>query len=222
VTVRNRIKAHVRVRAADLVPHELNPRTHGPAQRDALAALLGEIGFARSVLAYEVTCSDCRGSGQEVAGVGHGERTTCVACKGAGRRLKLIDGHLRKDTLDPDALIDVEVLDVDDDEARKLLLSIDPLAQLAGYDQAALDDLRAVTASDNAVLNDLWAAVGRSADATAAALDDAEKAARPRKPKPETIPEQFMVLVDCRDEQEQLALLRRFKAEGLKCKALMS
>src|SRR5262249_42688239 len=74
VTVRNRIKAHVRVRAADLVPHELNPRTHGAAQRDALAALLGEIGFARSVLAYEVTCSDCRGSGQEAAGVGHGER----------------------------------------------------------------------------------------------------------------------------------------------------
>jgi hypothetical protein len=44
-------------------------------------------------------------------------------------RLKLIDGHLRRD-LDPMTL-DVEVLDVNEEEARTLLLSIDPLAALA-------------------------------------------------------------------------------------------
>jgi hypothetical protein len=38
-------------------------------------------------------------------------------------RLKLIDGQLRRD-LDPDMELDVEVLDVDDAEARKLLLSL--------------------------------------------------------------------------------------------------
>jgi len=33
--MKNRIKAHRRVRAGDLVPHELNPRRHsqGPARR---------------------------------------------------------------------------------------------------------------------------------------------------------------------------------------------
>ena len=31
--VRNRIKRHVRVRAGDLVPHELNSRVHPEAQR---------------------------------------------------------------------------------------------------------------------------------------------------------------------------------------------
>src|SRR5215469_336474 len=45
-------------------------------------------------------------------------------------RLKLIDGHLRRD-VDPDMEVDVEVLDVSDEEARTLLLSIDPLAALA-------------------------------------------------------------------------------------------
>src|SRR4030088_2172250 len=101
-TPRNRIKDHRRVRAGDLVPHELNPRLHSEAQRAALAALYEEVGFARSLLAYELPDG----------------------------RLKLIDGHLRRD-LDPDMEVDVEILDVNEKEARALLLSIDPLAALA-------------------------------------------------------------------------------------------
>src|SRR6266436_2127695 len=100
--IRNRIKAHRRVRAGDLVPHEFNFRTHGDVQRHALHALYREVGFARSLLAYELPDG----------------------------RLKLIDGHLRRD-LDPDQEVEVEVLDVTEDEARVLLLSIDPLAALA-------------------------------------------------------------------------------------------
>jgi hypothetical protein len=100
--VRNRIKCHRRVRAGDLLPHELNFRLHPDAQRAALEALYAEVGFARSLLAYELPDG----------------------------RLKLIDGHLRRD-LDPDMEVDVEVLDVNDEEARALLLSIDPLAALA-------------------------------------------------------------------------------------------
>src|SRR5947207_8836646 len=102
--MKNRIKAHRRVRAGDLVPHELNPRVHTDVQRAALQALYEEIGFARSLLAYELPDG----------------------------RLKLIDGHLRRD-LTPNEELDVEVLDVNDAEARALLLAIDPLAQLAGY-----------------------------------------------------------------------------------------
>jgi ParB-like chromosome segregation protein Spo0J len=119
--VRNRIKAHRKVRVGDLVPHEQNPRLHSEAQRQALRALIGEIGFARSVLAYELPDG----------------------------RLKLIDGHLRQSELDPDDEIDVEVLDVTDDEARKLLLAIDPLAQLADYDAAVLAGLRETVEGDS-------------------------------------------------------------------------
>ena len=52
--IRNRIKAHRRVRAGDLVPHEWNFRTHPEHQRAALGALYREVGFARSLLAYEL------------------------------------------------------------------------------------------------------------------------------------------------------------------------
>src|SRR5947207_11929499 len=100
--IRNRIKAHRRIRAGDLIPHELNWRRHPDDQRAALRALYDEVGFARSLLAYELPDG----------------------------RLKLIDGHLRRD-IDPDMEVDVEVLDVTDEEARTLLLSIDPLAALA-------------------------------------------------------------------------------------------
>src|SRR6266849_1972071 len=101
-TIRNRIKSHRRVRARDLVPHELNFRLRPELRKAALQALYAEVGFARSLLAYELPDG----------------------------RLKLIDGHLRRD-LDPDMEVDVEVLDVNDDEARVLLLSMDPLASLA-------------------------------------------------------------------------------------------
>src|SRR5256885_2068559 len=101
-TIRNRIKCHRRVRAGDLIPHELNYRAHPEQQRRMLDALYREIGFARSLLAYELPDG----------------------------KLKLIDGHLRRD-IGPDMEVDVEVLDVNDAEARALLLSIDPLAELA-------------------------------------------------------------------------------------------
>src|SRR5438093_12252034 len=100
--IRNRIKGHRRVRAGELVPHEWNFRLHPEVQKSALEAIYREVGFARSLLAYEVPDG----------------------------RLKLIDGHLRRD-LDPDMEVDVEILDVNEEEARALLLSIDPLAALA-------------------------------------------------------------------------------------------
>src|SRR5215831_7048354 len=101
-SIRNRIKSHRRVRAGDLVPHEWNFRLHPELQKAALQAIYHEVGFARSLLAYELPDG----------------------------RLKLLDGHLRRD-LDPDMEVDVEILDVTEEEARKLLLSLDPLAALA-------------------------------------------------------------------------------------------
>src|SRR6266478_8386417 len=116
MNIRNRIKAHRRVRAGDLVPHEFNFRAHPDHQRAALEALYREVGFARSLLAYELPDG----------------------------RLKLIDGHLRRD-LEPDMEVEVEVLDVTEDEARTLLLSIDPLAALAQTQEAIHERLLEIT-----------------------------------------------------------------------------
>jgi hypothetical protein len=183
---RYRIKGHRRVRAGDLVPHELNPRTHSDAQRTVLAALYEEIGFARSLLAYELPDG----------------------------RLKLIDGHLRR-AMDPDMDVEVEVLDVSDDEARKLLLSIDPLAGLAGYDAQVLDDLRRVTDTGSDALRELWDTIAANEAAVAAELERAV-----RTPQDTGIlPEQYLILIECHDEQHQVELLERFQQEGLACQA---
>jgi hypothetical protein len=47
MTIRNRVKGHRRVRAGDLLPHELNWRNHPDLQKEALQALYKEVGFAR-------------------------------------------------------------------------------------------------------------------------------------------------------------------------------
>ena len=187
--VRNRIKGHRRIRAGDLLPHEWNFRLHPDGQRAALEALYAEVGFARSLLAYELPDG----------------------------RLKLIDGHLRRE-MSPDMEVDVEVLDVNDAEARALLLSIDPLAQLADYDTATLDRLRQMTAAPCDALANLW----QSIDAASAATDASLAQARSERPGQDGVPEQFLILVECADEAAQVALLERFQREGLKCRALLS
>lgn len=179
---RNRIKDHRKVRAGDLIPHELNFRTHPENQKKALKALYQEVGFARSLLAYEL----------------------------ADGRLKLIDGHLRR-SMDPDEIVDVEVLDVSDDEARKLLLSVDPLAALAQTDDAALQELKSLTESDNDALNDLWASIETASD----------KATKEAKANEQYKP-QFIVLIECTNEKQQLTLLKKLKTEGIECRALIS
>jgi hypothetical protein len=198
--IRNRIKAHRRVRAGDLLPHELNYRLHPAHQRAALDAIYQEIGFARSLLAYE----------------------------SADGRLKLIDGHLRRD-MDPDMDVDVEVLDVNDAEARALLLSIDPLADLAVVQEQIHQRLMQLTPTPSPDLEALW----KEAEAR---IDRALKEKRAKKSGPgapgggddplahlkQEIPEQLLILLTCRDEKEQTELLARFTGEGYACKALIS
>jgi hypothetical protein len=181
---RNRIKRHVTVRAGDLVPHELNPRVHPESQRAALLALYEEIGFARSLLAYELPDG----------------------------RLKLLDGHLRAE-IDPEQMVEVEVLDVSDAEARTLLLAIDPLAQLAQNDARALAELRRLVEPDSAAVRQLWQEIEEAGKAVRA---NVEKAGRGKE-----LPERWLVLIECDSEQEQADLLERFQTEGLRCRALL-
>jgi DNA modification methylase len=75
------------------------------AQADALRGLLAEVGYADALLVKEL----------------------------ADGRLMLIDGHLRRETT-PDAQVPVLVLDVTDEEADKILLTLDPLAAMAESD----------------------------------------------------------------------------------------
>ena len=183
-SIRNRITGHRRVRAGDLVPHEFNFRVHPEMQRAALEALYREVGFARSLLAYELPDG----------------------------RLKLIDGHLRRD-IDPDMEVDVEILDVTEEEARALLLSIDPLAALAQTQEQLHDRLLELTPAISPDLQAVWEA---SAETVLATSDTREREGIA------AIPEQFLILIPCHDERHQIELLRRFRAEGMECRALIS
>ncbi len=99
--IRNRIKELKMVPRKDLVPHPLNWRLHNSEQRGALDAVLKEIGIANAVIAYPID----------------------------GGKFQLIDGHLRSETIDQD--IPTLVLDVDAEEAAKLLITLDPIAAMA-------------------------------------------------------------------------------------------
>jgi len=109
--IRDRIIRFDRVPASELLPHPKNWRTHPQAQRDALKGVLAEIGYAGACLVRETE---------------HG--------------LMLIDGHLRAETT-PDAMVPVLVLNVNEQEAEKLLLTYDPLSAMAQADKEALAKL---------------------------------------------------------------------------------
>ncbi len=67
----DRVKEYRKVRACDLVPHPANWRTHPDIQASALRDLLKEVGFAGAVIARELKDG----------------------------RLRIIDGHLRAETM---------------------------------------------------------------------------------------------------------------------------
>src|SRR5215469_15065977 len=103
--IRDRIKELRRVKARDLLPNPKNWRRHPKAQAEALRGLLAEVGYADALLARELPDG----------------------------KLMLIDGHLRAETT-PEMMVPVLVLDVTEEEADKLLLTLDPLAGMAEAD----------------------------------------------------------------------------------------
>lgn len=183
--IRDRIKEFRRVRADEILPNPKNWRTHPKAQKDALQGLLAEIGFAGAVLARETP---------------HG--------------LMLIDGHLRTETA-LNAEIPVLVLDVDEDEANKILLTFDPLAAMAGSNASALEQLmREVQTSNEAVVNMLTEL------AEEAHILDGEL--KKEQDFSEDTEQLFNVLITCKNENEQAQLLERLNAEGFSCQSLIS
>ena len=92
------------------------------------------------------------------------------------------------------------------------------LAQLADYDHTTLDRLRELTSTSSDALANLWQSIDES---RTSAEEQLARARTERKP-PAELPEQYLVLIECADEEAQRALLERFQAEGLKCRALLS
>jgi ParB-like chromosome segregation protein Spo0J len=133
--IRDRVVELRRVRAGDLQENPRNWRRHPERQRRALQALLEEVGFADAILARE------RGDGE----------------------LEIVDGHLRR-SMDPKMVVPVLVLDVDEQEADKLLVSLDPLAALADADAGSLAELLASIETNSEDLRMLFADLASAAE----------------------------------------------------------
>ena len=104
MVMKDRIKEFRRVPASELLPNPKNWRLNPQAQESPLRGGLDDIGGADAVIVRETEDG-----------------------------LGLIDGHLRRDVLG-DQPIPVLVLDVTEEEAEKLLLTLDPLAMMAHAD----------------------------------------------------------------------------------------
>lgn len=185
MNVRDRIKELRRVRAADLRPNPRNWRVHPPAQQDALRGVLAEIGYAGALLARELPDGT----------------------------LMLIDGHLRVETT-PEAVVPVLVLDVDQAEADKILLTHDPLAGMATASDEHLQALLDEVQTENAAVRGLL-------DSLAKEYADEIPVAAATSPRPEVhVPESYQVVVECHDEEDQQSVFERMRGEGYRCRVL--
>jgi hypothetical protein len=183
--IRDRIKELRRVRAGDLRPNPRNWRTHPAAQQDALRGLLAEVGYADALLTREL----------------------------ADGTLMLVDGHLRAETT-PDAVVPVLVLDLDEAEADKILLTLDPLSGMATTSHEQLQSLLGEVKTDSDAVRALLDEIARE-------YKDAEQLAVSTTDRPEVVvPESYQVVVECRDELDQQAIYERMRSEGYRCRVL--
>lgn len=181
--IRDRIKELRRVPAKDLVPHSRNWRTHPPEQQTALKAVLRELGYCDAAIARELPDG----------------------------RLQLLDGHLRRD-LATDEPIPVLVLDVDEHEGDKLLLTLDPLAGMAEADSANLSALVQSVQTDDEAIIKLLAQLAKGNGLLTGAQDKGKAVKIP--------PSSFEVVVQCEGEGDQRELFDRLTKEGWTCRVI--
>jgi len=156
LNIRNRVRELRTVKAAELTPNPRNWRTHPKAQQDALRGILAEVGYADALLAREL----------------------------ADGTLMLVDGHLRAETT-PEQEVPVLVLDIDEAEADKLLLSLDPLAALAETNAQALDTLLREVDTGSEGLQEMYADL---ADAAGLYKEDTAEVVEDEVPEPPAEP----------------------------------
>lgn len=106
--IRNRVVRVEQVRLGDLLPNPKNWKDHPAYQREALERVVESVGFAGGVLVRETEAG-----------------------------LMLLDGHLRSDAY-PDMEVYALVTDISEDEEDTVLLTFDPIAQLAQTNQERL------------------------------------------------------------------------------------
>lgn len=131
---RNRIVGHGEMRAGDFLANPLNWRVHPKYQQEALAGVLDEVGWVQTVIVNKRT--------------------------GA-----LIDGHLRVALAlrhGEDTSVPYVEVDLDEDEERKILATLDPITGMATADEEKLTELlKQVKTTNEAILTLLKSLEGK-------------------------------------------------------------
>ena len=180
--MRNRVKELRFVKASELTPCADNWRLHPKRQRDLMKSVLKTIGYADALIARETE-------------------------DGA---LALVDGHLRAD-LSPDVEVPVLIVDLNEREAKELLLVHDPIGALAERDDEAVARLLEDFEATNETLERF---IGEEFKLNLD-NDDAESL---QEPKSVAIPDLFQIIVECADEVEQRECFEELTRSGRKCR----
>jgi len=125
--IRDRIKEFTRVCARDLIRNPKNWKRHPKSQIATLSGLLADLGFATALPVRRLPDG----------------------------RYVIIDGHLRAE-IAQDAMVPVLVLDVTEEEADKLPLTLDPSAAMAQADADRISQLLKTVRSENQAVEDLF------------------------------------------------------------------
>ncbi len=106
-----------------LLANPRNYRIHSKAQQDALVGILDEVGFVQRIIVNQRTGYVIDGHARVALAISHQQPT-----------------------------VPVVYVDLDENEEGIVLAALDPLAAMAGTDQAKLDELLAdITVSDDAL-----------------------------------------------------------------------
>lgn len=182
--MRNRVKELRFVKASELIPCADNWRLHPKRQRDLMKSVLQTIGYADALVARETEDGS----------------------------LALIDGHLRAD-VSSEVEVPVLVVDLNEREAKELLLVHDPIGAMAERDDDAVSRLLEDFEATNETLERFIVEEFN----VALPADDAESLS---EPKSVAIPNLFQIIVECEDEVEQRECFEELTRSGRKCRVV--
>lgn len=130
---------------------------------------------------------------------------------------RVIDGHLRITLAlrqGDETPVPYKQVDLSEEEEALILATLDPLAALATTDAAKLDELLREVQTGDAAVQQMLSELAESAGLY--------KTPQEQEAGPVTIPEQWMVVIECETEHQQVELFQRLSDEGYACRLLVS
>lgn len=164
--------------------HELNARRHPQYQRDALRGALSKVGWVDAV-------------------------------KVNSRTGKIVDGHARvEEALEAGVTVPVLWVDLDEDQERYVLATLDPIGALAVYDSEVLGDLLEDLTIDSAEIQAMLELHGLESSRQSWGADDDESDGKESKDE-DALPDpsEFWPAVTLKLEPHVLTLWNKVSAE---------